>query len=125
MPDVTIIGVVYSSNQLTPRRVIVSTDGDNHVMAHQNSLMSGEKFLTIPFETFNKFTHPDHLKDHLSGILGPATSDVCAVIDHQDNIVAVVKADPRIDDHLMGHIIQDDDAVSGLKYDLANAKVLK
>lgn len=125
MPDVTIVGVVYSPNQLTPRRVIVSSHSDGHVMAHQNILIAGEQFITIPLDTFNQFTEPTHLDNHLESVLGVASSDVCAVVDCDDNIVVAIKADPRIDDHPAGHIIQDDEAVAGLKYDFVNAEVIK
>lgn len=124
--NVTIIGVVYSPNQNRVRRVIVSDEHDLHVLIHRNMMTHGEQFMTIPKETFDGFTHPDHLHAHVATVLGqPATSHTCAVVDANDMIVASVHADPAIDDHPDGHIIQEDEAVTGLKYDLANARVIK
>jgi hypothetical protein len=123
---VTIVGVVYSPNQNRVRRVVVSDEHDLHILIHRNMMTHGEQFMVIPKETFDSFTHPNHLHDHVAAVLGsPATSHTCAVVAADDTIVAAVHADPAIDDHPDGHIIQDDDAVAGLKYDLVNAKVIK
>lgn len=120
----TIVGIVYSPNQLRRRRVVVSDDADEHVMAHALSMQPGEKFLTIDRDTYAVFNHPDQLDDHIATLLGgPKLDHTCAVVAGDNSIVAVVGADPRIDDHPLGVLIQDEAAETGLTYDLDNAQV--
>lgn len=81
--------------------------------------------MEIPLDVYNKFSHPDHIDRHIEKILGAkASSHKCAVVDNNNNIIEVVCADPSIDEHPLGVLIQDDYAVSGAIYDFINSKVI-
>ena len=119
----TKVGVKYSSSQKVRRELIVAST-DALVDVHKSTILPGEAWLDIPIETFNAFTTPQEVDTYLQGILGNPTSDYCLIIDGTNTIVSIVRADPIIDDHPDGVIIQDTYAQVGWNYDFENAVVL-
>lgn len=122
---VTKVGIVYSKSQNRIRRVILSDFDDGHIDRHKNYLLQGEGWLEIPLNTYNALTK-DSIDDHIETLLGgKASSHTCAVIDANNTIIACVCADPVIDDHPDGVIIQEDGAEVGAVYDFENAQVVQ
>lgn len=127
---VTKVGVVYSIAQCIFREVIVLDHAgadDSEFEIHKSNMKDGEGWLDIPLETFNSFD-PNQgdtgntLQVYIASILGNPSDDKCAVIaGDTDLILAVVAADPRIDSHPDGWLIQDDIASAGWTYDFENA----
>ena len=115
----TKVGIIYSLAQLVRRELIKCAD-DSGYKAHIDRLLPGEGWFEIPIDVYNSFGNPHAIDDYLEASVGAALSDRCAVING-DNIVAVCCADPAIDRHPDGWIIQDDTAQAGWTYDFVNA----
>lgn len=126
---VTKVGVIYSKAQNLRRSVIVCGNDDSQYEQFKSALHPNEGWLDIPLEDYASFTLDPNditagayaLDAYIAQILGaPPSSDKCAVINGED-IVSVCCADPSIDEHPDGWIIQDDAAQVGGIYDFDNA----
>ncbi len=124
----TKVCVIYSRDQLVRRELIVCGD-DADYDVHWRRMQSGEGWLNIPIEVYNNCSMEtgrwgwDSIDTYIAAILGNPKSDICAIVNGEE-IVAVCAADPRIDQHPEGWIIQDDRALTGLVYDFENATVV-
>jgi|ERR1035437_6394029 hypothetical protein len=121
--ELTNVGIIYSKAQKVRREVIVGGD-DPTYRVHKDRLLPGEGWLDCPVEVYQSFTDPNAIDAFLALAIGEATSDSCVVIDNTDKILAVCCADPVIDDHPLGVIIQDDPAQVGDSYDFVNQTVI-
>jgi hypothetical protein len=95
---VTKIGILYSASQ-RKRRATLVPDDDSQLSLMQRR--NGEVYIEQSVEDYRNFG-PDHAVTVHAG--GPPLSDRCAVVDSQENVVAVVGADPAIDE-ISGHTI--------------------
>lgn len=116
----TKVGVVYSKTQKVVRRIIMNDTDDSYIDTHKNYInLGGEGWLDIPLDVFNQLISTGTFDSYLENIIGKATSDICAVIDGNDMAVLKIHADPIIDEHPDGVLIQDENAVMGEIYNLA------
>ena len=123
---VTIVGVVYSKSQSLRRKVIKSDTSDTDIRLHKNYCLAGEGWLEIPIDIYNSFRLPQEVDEWVTQALGSSPlSDICAVIDADNNIVAVLCGDPVTDSHPHGVLIQEDEAAVGSTYDFESAQVVK
>jgi hypothetical protein len=122
---VTKVLVIYSIAQKV-RRTLVKLDhagaDDREFAIHEAGMVSGEDKLYIAIDVYKGFdtklvNGALPLDIYIASIIGPPASDRCAVITGKGRVVAVIAADPRIDDHPDGFLIQDDAAYTGAKYD--------
>lgn len=108
--------VVYSISQKIRRRLIVlnhqnAHDGEFH--HHLVGLLPGEGFFYIPIEVYNAFGNKpadqqsgNTVDHHVASILGNPENDHCALVDSQGNVLSVCCADPLIDKHPDGTLIE-------------------
>ena len=121
----TKVGIIYSLAQLQRRELIISDVDDANIDLHKGRMLAGEGWIDCPISIYNSFTDANGLDAWLATVLGEKTSHRCAVIDGETGIVqAVVGADPIIDQHPDGIIIQDDTAQAGWTYDFVNAAAI-
>lgn len=126
----TKVSVIYSIAQKLRRELLMSKVDDKEIDIHKYRLQPGEGWLDIPLADFQELTFDgyalldgaDSIDGYIARILGCPSSDKCAIIDIDDSVVAVVLADPIIDDHPDGVIIQDDTLVVGDVYDFQSGE---
>jgi hypothetical protein len=105
------IGIIYSRAQGRVRRIVVETPGFPRVDYTKDHVGPGESVLVI---VPDKPVGPDECQAILNETLGKQhTSDRCAVVDKDGKVVHVVHADPNIDSHPAGTIVQHDTANIG------------
>lgn len=121
----TKVGVIYSQAQLVLRELIICGDDDGYAV-HQARMLPNEGWLEIPIDLYNSFDmeggryNINSVDVYIASVLGEPLSDRCAVVAGDTDIVlSVICADPYIDDHPAGIIVQDDVAVNGEVYDFS------
>lgn len=116
---ITKIAVVYSKKQKVRRRVIViNHEGgeDAHYDAHKLDLHPGEGWLEIPLDIYRSFQSPHELNDYIALQIGERQSDRCCVVCPIEGTVKhLIHADPEIDFHPAGKIVQHHTAQIGDK----------
>ena len=118
----TKVGIIYSLAQLQRRKLISSDVDDAHIDLHKSDMSSSEGWIDCPLSIYNSFADANGLDAWLATMIGDKTSHRCAVVAGDTGIVqAIIGADPVIDDHPLGFVIQDDTAMLGWNYDFVNA----
>ncbi len=103
------IAVVYSKAQKVMRRMIVLDHANakhEDFNPHKETLHEGEGWLEISADRTAKFTSFEDLYTYLASIIGSPENDRCVVVCPEGNVKAVVRADPTIDTHPEGEIIE-------------------
>jgi len=118
----TKISVVYSVTQNVVRTIISNPVDDSHIDLHKQNLQPNEAWLDIPLEASRNFKSVNDVQSYVAGIIGPPSSDRCLVVAGDDTVLAIIKADPIIDDHPAGVLIQDESADVGIKYDFTGGQ---
>lgn len=129
---VTKVLVIYSIAQ-NVRRTLIKLDhpgaDDREFAIHEACMVAGEGKLYIPVDVYNAFdSNPVNgmlpLDNYIAGIIGSRADDRCAVITGEGDVVAVIAADPRIDDHPHGFLIQERELVAGDVYEFETQSVV-
>lgn len=117
------VGVIYSLNQLVRRQTIVPSMDDSELQPFKDMLPDGCGWLDVHISFFYALS-VEEFDEFIATQIGNAHSDRCAVIYGED-VVAVIKADPSVDEHPEGILIQDDTAEVGDTYDFENGVPVK
>ena len=114
----TKVGIIYSLAQLQRRRLIISDVDDSHLDLHRTGMASGEGWIDCPLSIYNSFSDANGLDAWLATMIGDKTSHRCTVVAGDTNVVqCIIGADPIIDSHPAGIVIQDDVSMVGDIYD--------
>ncbi len=104
------VGIIYSANQQVIRRTIdtrieldangnriIVPGDDKHLTHHQNAVLDGEVWTTVPCAIYDTHSHvlDTHAYLGLSGI--PGVTDRHALVDESNTVQAVVLVDPAVD----------------------------
>lgn len=132
---VTKVLIVYSAAQKIRRTTIIldHPGADDAEFAYwESTIVPGEIAVYIPLDEYNAMGKSDYselgtsLDQWLAEQIGEPSSDQCAVVDGENGYVsAVVRADPRIDDHPDGFLIQEPELVTGDSYDVDTQTIVK
>lgn len=121
---ITKVGVIYSLSQLVPRIVFEFTYDDTEAEKYKNNIRSGEGWLDVPIEYYDG-AEGSIFRGYISSQIGDPQSDRCAVIYGDGEVITILHADPVIDDHPGGFVIQDNIAMPGDTYDFETGQVIK
>jgi hypothetical protein len=91
---ITQVGIVYSTNLRTIRRVIIP---DNDAQLNDSKItVQGEGLYKMPLATYQAAGGLDGLKAAFAGQVGPAGNDLTAICNGQNQVQGVVRMDTAI-----------------------------
>ncbi|MCK5612057.1 hypothetical protein KAR91_59855 [Candidatus Pacearchaeota archaeon] len=122
--------IIYSTDQKVRRAVVKCSDDAQYNAWKKSNSSNGLGWLMVPVEEYNAFNEDEKsigntLDVFVAARLGNPKSDKCVIVHGDGSIKGAICADPRIDDHPDGFLIQDIDAVAGDTFDFETGKVTK
>lgn len=115
--------IVYSGRTLVPRRLVVP-DRDEELDQHVAALHPAERYLAVEQDVVR--SHPQVGRGHVTRHIvaefhGRPEHEIpsgrCAVVDASGIVAEVIMADPGIDAHPAGKLIESDVANIGDRWD--------
>ena len=122
--------IIYSTDQKVRRAVVKCSDDSNYTAWKKKNSSNGLGWLMVSVAEYNAFNEDEKkigntLDVFVARKLGNPKSDKCVIVYGDGSIKGAICADPRIDAHPAGFLIQDIDAVAGDTFDFETGKVTK